>query len=63
MALTQDTIDDIKFSVQTANDSLKVFGKTDISDSLLKHNLNHLLKAASAISSELNRRQIFKEQI
>ena len=56
-------IESIKSSVQIANDSLNVYGDENISDSLLKHNLNHLLSAASEIASELNRRQLFNEQI
>lgn len=56
-------IESIKSSVQIANDSLKTYGDENISDSLLKHNLNHLLSAAGEIASELNRRQIFGEQI
>ncbi len=63
MALTQEIIDDIKFSVETANGSLKTFGKPDISDSLLKHNLMHLLSAANAISKELNERHLLGNQI
>ena len=63
MALTESKINDIKFSVDTVNGSLKAYGKPDISDSLLKHNLNHLLSAASAIASELNERQIMGNQI
>lgn len=63
MALTQEQINDIKFSVDSVNGSLRVYGKPDISDSLLKHNLNHLLSAASTIASELNERQILGTQI
>jgi hypothetical protein len=56
-------IESIKSSVQISNDSLKTYGDANISDSLLKHNLNHLLSAASEISAELNRRHLFGEQI
>ncbi len=63
MALTQEKINNIKFSVDTVNESLKVYANPDISDSLLKHNLNHLLSAASAIASELNERQILGKKI
>ena len=63
MALTQEKINDIRFSVDTVNGSLRAYGKPDISDSLLKHNLNHLLSAASAIASGLNERQILGTQI
>lgn len=56
-------IDGIKFSVDTVNNSLKVYGDENISDSLLKHNLMHLLSAANAISKELNERQILGNQI
>lgn len=63
MALTQEQINDIRFSVDTVNGSLKVYGKPGISDSLLKHNLMHLLSAANAISKELNERQILGNQI
>jgi len=56
-------IESIKSSVSIANNSLQTYGDSNITDSLLKHNLNHLLSAASEIASELNRRQLFKEQI
>lgn len=63
MALTQEEINDIKFSVNIANESLKTFGEPNISDSLLKHNLMHLLSAANEIIKELNERQIMGNQI
>lgn len=63
MALTQEKITDIKFSVNTVNESLKTFGEPNISDSLLKHNLMHLLSVANEISKELNERQILGNQI
>ncbi len=63
MALTQEQINDIRFSVDTVNGSLKAYGKPEISDSLLKHNLMHLLSAANAISKELNEREILGNQI
>lgn len=56
-------IESIKSSVQIANDSLQTFGDENISDSLLKHNLNHLLSAASEIAAELNMRQVLSKQI
>jgi len=56
-------IESIKYSVELANNSLNTYGDENITDSLLKHNLNHLLSAASEIASELNRRQLFNEQI
>lgn len=56
-------IDKIKFSVETAHNSLQIYGDENISDSLLKHNLNHLLSAAAAIASELNTRQVLGNQI
>lgn len=56
-------IESIKFSVDIANNSLQTYGDENITDSLLKHNLNHLLSAASEIAKELNRRQLFNEQI
>ena len=56
-------INQIKGSVDTVNNSLKVYGDENISDSLLKHNLMHLLSAANAISKELNERQILGNQI
>ena len=56
-------IDGIKFSVETAHNSLQTYGDENISDSLLKHNLNHLLSAAAAIASELNTRQVLGNQI
>jgi|TARA_B100001093_G_C26547821_1_gene893147 hypothetical protein len=63
MALTESKINDIKFSVDTAHGSLKAFGTPDISDSLLKHQLMHLLSAANEISKELNERQLLGTQI
>ena len=56
-------IDKIKFSVETAHNSLQTYGDENISDSLLKHNLNHLLSAAAAIASELNVREVLGNQI
>ena len=56
-------IESIKSSVQIANDSLQTYGDENISDSLLKHNLNHLLLAASEIAAELNMRQVLSKQI
>lgn len=56
-------IESIKSSVQIANDSLQTYGDENISDSLLKHNLNHLLSAASEIAAELNMRQVLSKQI
>ena len=56
-------IKEIKFSVETAHNSLQTYGDENISDSLLKHNLNHLLSAAAAIANELNTRQILGNQI
>jgi hypothetical protein len=51
-------INGIKQSVEIAHNSLQTYGDENISDSLLKHNLNHLLSAAATIASELNTRQI-----
>lgn len=56
-------INKIKQSVETAHNSLQTYGDENISDSLLKHNLNHLLSAASEIASELNIRQVLGNQI
>ncbi len=56
-------INQIKDSVEIAHNSLKVYGDENISDSLLKHNLNHLLSAAAAIASELNVREVLGNQI
>jgi len=56
-------INGIKQSVEIAHNSLQTYGDENISDSLLKHNLNHLLSAAAAIASELNTRQILGNQI
>lgn len=56
-------INKIKRSVETVNNSLKVYGDENISDSLLKNNLMHLLDAAGAISKELNERHILGNQI
>lgn len=56
-------INKIKQSVETAHNSLQTYGDENISDSLLKHNLNHLLLASAAIASELNMRQVLGNQI
>ena len=56
-------INEIKYSVEIAHNSLQTYGDENISDSLLKHNLNHLLSAAAAIASELNTRQVLNKQI
>tara|TARA_B100002019_G_scaffold281030_1_gene284648 strand:+ start:670 stop:846 length:177 start_codon:yes stop_codon:yes gene_type:complete len=56
-------INKIKGSVDTVNNSLKVYGDENISDSLLKNNLMHLLSAANEISKELNERHILGNQI
>lgn len=63
MALTPEKINDIKFSVDVVNGSLKIYGNPEISDSLLKHNLNHLLKAAAIIAAELNEREVLNKKI
>jgi hypothetical protein len=56
-------INKIKDSVEIAHNSLQTYGDDNISDSLLKHNLNHLLSASAAIASELNMRQVLGNQI
>ena len=56
-------IEGVKGSVSIAHNSLQTYGDENISDSLLKHNLNHLLSAASEIASELNIRQVLGNQI
>ena len=56
-------INKIKDSVEISHNSLQVYGDENISDSLLKHNLNHLLSAAAAIANELNMRQVLGKQI
>mgnify|MGYP007032669427 CR=1 FL=1 len=56
-------IDKIKDSVEISHNSLQTYGDENISDSLLKHNLNHLLSAAAAIANELNMRQVLGNQI
>ena len=56
-------INKIKQSVETAHNSLQTYGDENISDSLLKHNLNHLLSASAAIASELNTREVLGNQI
>jgi|SaaInl85LU_5_DNA_1037374.scaffolds.fasta_scaffold34840_2 hypothetical protein len=59
----KETIEQIKGSVSTVNNSLKMYNNEDISDSLLISNLNHLLDASKQITAELNRRNIFNENI
>lgn len=59
----KETIKQIKGSVNTVNNSLKMYDNEDISDSLLISNLNHLLDASKQITAELNRRNIFNENI
>lgn len=56
-------INKIKDSVEISHNSLQVYGDENISDSLLKHNLNHLLSAAASIANELNMRQVLGKQI
>ena len=56
-------INKIKDSVEIAHNSLQTYGDDNISDSLLKHNLNHLLSASAAIADELNMRQVLGNQI
>lgn len=56
----KNSIEEIKYSVSLVNDSLKINGNENISDTLLISNLNHLLNAANNISSELNKRSINK---
>ena len=56
-------IDSIKQSVETSHNSLQTYGDENISDSLLKHNLLHLMSACNEISKELNMREILGKQI
>ena len=56
-------IEGIKGSVSISHNSLQTYGDKNISDSLLKHNLMHLLSACAKISQELNRRELLSEQI
>ena len=56
-------IEGIKGSVSISHNSLQVYGDKNISDSLLKHNLMHLLDACAKISKELQRREVLSEQI
>ena len=45
-------IDSIKQSVETSYNSLQTYGDENISDSLLKHNLLHLMFACNEIAKE-----------
>ena len=56
-------IDSIKQSVETSHNSLQTYGDENISDSLLKHNLLHLMSACNEIAKELNMREILGKQI
>lgn len=56
-------IEGAKTSVEIAHNSLQVYGTKDISDSLLKHNIMHLIIAVNELTRELNRRSVLNEQI
>ena len=56
-------IEKVKESVETAHNSLKVYGDKDISDSLIKHNLMHLISAVNELTKELNLREVLNKQI
>lgn len=56
-------IEGAKSSVQIAHNSLQTYGTKDISDSLLKHNIMHLIIAVNELTRELNRRSVLNKQI
>tara|TARA_B110000285_G_scaffold53995_1_gene61522 strand:+ start:233 stop:412 length:180 start_codon:yes stop_codon:yes gene_type:complete len=56
-------IEKVKGSLGIAHNSLKIYGDENISDSLLKHNLMHLLSACNDITNELNRREVMDQKI
>ncbi len=56
-------IEEVKASVEIAHNSLKVYGDKDISDSLIKHNLMHLISAVNELTKELNLREVLNKQI
>lgn len=56
-------IEGVKGSVSIVHNSLQNYGTKDISDSLLKHNVMHLISAVNVLTKELNRRELLNEQI
>lgn len=56
-------IEGVKTSVEIAHNSLQVYGTKDISDSLLKHNIMHLISAVNELTKELNLRAVLNKQI
>lgn len=56
-------IEGVKTSVEISHRSLQIYGTKDISDSLLKHNIMHLISAVNELTRELNRRSVVNEQI
>lgn len=56
-------IEGVKSSVQIAHNSLQTYGTKDISDSLLKHNIMHLISAVNELTKELNLREVLNKQI
>lgn len=56
-------IEGVKGSVSIAHNSLQTYGDKSISDSLLKHNIMHLISAVNELTKELNRREVLSEQI
>ena len=56
-------IEGVKSSVEVAHNSLQVYGTKDISDSLIKHNLMHLISAVNELTKELNLRAVLNKQI
>jgi len=56
-------IEGVKGSVSIAHNSLQTYGDEDISDSLLKHNIMHLISAVNELTKELNLREVLNKQI
>jgi hypothetical protein len=52
-------IEGVKGSVSIAHNSLQTYGDKDISDSLIKHNIMHLISAVHELTKELNRRELY----
>ena len=56
-------IEGVKASVEISHRSLQTYGTKDISDSLLKHNIMHLISAVNELTKELNLREVLNKQI
>lgn len=56
-------IEGVKSSVEISHNSLQTYGTKDISDSLLKHNIMHLISAVNELTKELNLREVLNKQI